>query len=158
MATETRHSDAAIPEGAPVFSSTELVIEAPVETVWGVLTAIGDWPSWNPDVKSVSIEGPVFEGATFRWKAGPGTIRSTIVSVDQPRLIAWTGKSLGIKAVHVWRLEQRNGTTLVRTEESYEGLVARSFRRSLQKKLDMALVAGLRHLKTEAEKTAPSTR
>ena len=103
-------------------------------------------------MKSVSIDGPVAEGATFRWKAGPGTITSRVEHVDRPRLVAWSGRTLGIRAIHVWRLEARNGKTLARTEESYDGLVARVLRRSLQKTLDTALTDGARYLKAEAEK------
>ena len=40
----------------------------------------------------------------------------------------------------------------MRTEESYDGLVARVLRRSLQKTLDTALTDGARYLKAEAEK------
>ena len=120
-----------------------------------MLTAIEQWPSWNPDVKSVSVIAPVAEGSTFRWKAGPGTITSLVEHLDRPRLIAWSGKTLGIRAYHVWRLEGQNGRTLVRTEESYDGLVARLLRRSLQKTLDAALTDGVRYLKAEAEKAGP---
>ncbi len=144
---------------APVSATAKLEVGAPLETVWGVLTAIDDWPSWNPDVKSSALDGPVAPGSTFRWKAGPGTISSTIEHVERPRLIAWTGKTLGIKAIHIWRLEQHNGHTLVETEESYEGLVARLLRRPLQTTLDRALNAGLEHLKAEVERpTQPAVR
>ena len=36
------------------------------------------WPSWNPDVKSVTMEGPVQPGTVFRWKAGPSSLTSTL--------------------------------------------------------------------------------
>jgi hypothetical protein len=140
-----------INEQAPVVGRSELEIAAPPETVWDVLTAIERWPSWNPDVKSMSMQGPVAEGSVFRWQAGPGTITSTIRRVEPPRLIAWTGKTLGIRAIHFYWLEPRDGKTLVRTEESYEGLVARLLRGMLQKTLDRALAEGLHHLKNEAE-------
>jgi hypothetical protein len=66
---------------------------------------------------------------------------------------------LGIKAIHFWYLEPRNGRTFVRTEESYDGLVARLFRRPLQKTLDRALADGTRYLKDEAERvTTPQGR
>ena len=91
-------------------------------------------------------------GAAFRWKAGPGTITSTIQDVEPPRRIAWTGTSFGIKAIHVHTLEPRAGGTLVRTEESYDGLVARLFRRRLQTVLDTTLEGELQHLKAEAER------
>jgi hypothetical protein len=146
----------AIDEGAPVASSAEGEIDAPIERVWAVLTAIERWPSWNPDVRSVSVVAPIVEGSTFRWKAGPGTITSLVEHLDRPRLIAWSGKTLGIRAYHVWHLEGRNGTTLVRTEESYDGLVARLLRRSLQRTLDAALTDGVRYLRAEAEKADPN--
>jgi uncharacterized protein YndB with AHSA1/START domain len=136
---------------APVVGKSEIEIAAPPEAVWDVLTAFERWPSWNRDVKSMSMEGPVSPGTVFRWKAGPGTITSTIQQVEPPRQIAWTGKTLGIHAIHFWYLEPRDGATLVRTEESYEGLVARILRGSLQKTLDRALADGLGALKSEVE-------
>jgi uncharacterized protein YndB with AHSA1/START domain len=141
---------------APVVGSDEIEIAAAPEVAWDVLTAIEGWPSWNPDVKSVSMEGGLDEGAVFRWKSGPGTITSTIEDIDAPRRIAWSGTSFGIKAVHVHTLEPRNGGTVVRTEESYDGLVARLFHGRLQATLDRALRSGLAHLKTEAERRAQS--
>jgi hypothetical protein len=54
--------------------------------------------------------------------------------------------------MHVHVLESHDGTTLVRTEESLDGLVARLFRARLQRKLEGALVGTLRHLKAEAER------
>jgi hypothetical protein len=49
-------------------------------------------------------------------------------------------------------LQPRDGRTVVREEEAWDGLVARLFRRSLQKTLDRALESGLRHLKAEVER------
>jgi hypothetical protein len=140
-----------INQQAPVVGASEIEIDAAPEAVWEVLTAFERWPSWNRDVKSMTLQGEVAPGSVFRWKAGPGTITSTIQRVQRPRLIAWTGKTLGIKAIHFWHFEPRNGKTFVRTEESYDGLVARLLRRSLQKILDRALVDGLRSLKAEVE-------
>jgi hypothetical protein len=48
----------------------------------------------------MAMQGAVARGSTFRWKAGPGTITSRIERVEPPRLIAWTGKTLGIHAIH----------------------------------------------------------
>jgi uncharacterized protein YndB with AHSA1/START domain len=157
MAANAQHSHASdsptgINERAPVVGSSELEISATPEAVWEVLTAFDRWPSWNPDVKSMTVQGPLAAGSVFRWKAGPGTIESTLQRVEPPRLIAWTGKTLGIKAIHFWYLEPRDTSTFVRTEESYEGLVTRLLRRPLQKTLDSALADGLRYLKAEVER------
>jgi uncharacterized protein YndB with AHSA1/START domain len=136
---------------APVVAADEIEVAASPESVWDVLTDLESWPRWNPDVKSMSMQDGLAPGSVFRWKAGPGTITSTIQEVEPPLRLAWTGTTFGIKARHVYRLEPRGEATLVHTEESYEGLVARALRRSLQKTLEKALTDGLRHLKTEAE-------
>jgi uncharacterized protein YndB with AHSA1/START domain len=143
---------AGINESAPVVGRSEIEIAAPPDAVWDVLTAFERWPSWLRDVKSMSIEGPVSPGTVFRWRAGPGTITSTIQRVERPRLIAWTGRTLGIHAIHFWNFEDRDGGTFVRTAESYEGLTARLLRRWLQKTLDQALDDGLQNLKAEVER------
>jgi hypothetical protein len=83
---------------------------------------------------------------------------SIVQQLEPPQLIVWTGKTSGIKAIHVHTLEPRNGKTLVKTEEPYEGLIARVFRGSLQKTLDTALADGLRHLKVEAERQCTRLR
>ena len=137
---------------APVVAADEIDIAASPEAVWNVLTDFESWPRWNPDVKSISVEGDLAPGTMFRWKAGPGTISSTIQEVEPPRRLAWTGTTFGIKAKHVYRLEPRGEATFVRTQESYDGFVARLLRGSLQRTLERALSDGLRHLKTEAER------
>jgi uncharacterized protein YndB with AHSA1/START domain len=60
-----------INEHAPVSGTSAIEIAAAPEVVWEVLTTFERWPSWNPDVKSMAIEGGVAEGSEFRWKAGP---------------------------------------------------------------------------------------
>jgi uncharacterized protein YndB with AHSA1/START domain len=137
---------------AAVAGASEIEIAAPPERVWKVLAAIDRWPSWNPDVKSMSITGEVRPGSVFRWKAGPSTITSTIRLFEPPRLISWTGKTFGMRANHLYCLEAGDGRTIVRTEESFYGVFARLLRRTLQKTLDDALESSLRHLKAEVER------
>jgi uncharacterized protein YndB with AHSA1/START domain len=139
-------------KAAPVVAADEIEIAAGPQAVWDVLTDFESWPRWNPDVKSMSLEGGLEKGSVFRWRAGPGTITSTIQHVEAPTEIGWTGTTFGIKAKHVYRLEPRAEATLVHTEESYEGLVARLLRGSLQKTLEKGLSDGLRYLKAETER------
>jgi uncharacterized protein YndB with AHSA1/START domain len=139
-------------ESAPAVASAEVEVAADPEIVWEVLTSIDDWPRWNPDVSSASLEEGLSEGARFRWKAGPGTITSTLQRIDRPRLIAWTGRTFGIKAIHVHRLEPRGEGTVVSSEESWEGLPVRIFRGRMQKTLEKSIEPGLGRLKAEAER------
>ncbi len=143
-----------VDERASVIASGEIEIVADPEVVWEVMTAIDCWPDWNPDVKSASLEGKMAPGSKFSWKAGPGTITSKISQVERLRTLAWTGRSFGINAVHVWQLETRDGKTVVHTAESWEGLLVRIFRGVMRKMLQRSIDAGLLHLKAEAERRA----
>jgi uncharacterized protein YndB with AHSA1/START domain len=139
-------------ENAPAVGSAEVEVAADPERVWEVLTAIDDWPSWNPDVTSASLEGGLTQGSRFQWKAGRATITSTLQRVERPSLIGWTGKTLGLRAIHVYRLEPHGAATFVSSAESWEGIVARVFRKRMQRTLDRAMEDGLLHLKAEAER------
>ena len=116
------------------------------------MAAIEEWPSWNPDVKWVTASGVVEPGTEFAWKAGPGTIRSTFTHVEAPTLLAWTGTTLGIHAVHTWRLEATSSGTRVTTEESWSGLLPRLLSRTMSRTLQTAIDSGLDALKAAAER------
>ncbi len=141
-----------INKNAPVSASGEIEVAANPEIIWDIMADIDKWPDWNRDVSRASLSGQFEAGSKFRWKSGPGTIISTIRQVERPRIMAWTGKTLGIYAIHVWKLEPRNGSTVIRTEESWEGLITRIFRGSMQKTLEKAINTGLQYLKAEAER------
>jgi carbon monoxide dehydrogenase subunit G len=143
-----------INRNAPATAEGELQIDADPQTVVAVISAIDRWPSWTPDVKSVTLRGPVQPGTVFRWKAGPSSLTSTLQVVDAPREIAWTGTTMGIRAVHVFRFQANDGGTLVRSEESWEGLLASLLKGYSRKTLDRGIRSVLAHLKTEAERRA----
>jgi uncharacterized protein YndB with AHSA1/START domain len=142
---------------APAVASSEIDVQAPPEVVWDVLTDFERWPEWNPDVKSLSIEGPVAPGTQFRWNTGPLRITSTLREVKRPWSIGWTGKAFGIGAVHMWRFEPRQGGTLVHTEESWEGPLPGLLPGRMQKALQQSFDNAMPHLKAEAERRAAAS-
>lgn len=142
---------------APVIASSEIEVAAPIEIVWDVISAIDQWPRWNPAISSASLNGALAPGSVFRWKAGPGTITSTLHQVDPPHEMGWTGKTMGIRALHVYRLDPREGGTQVTSTESWEGLPVRLARSRMQTTLEAALGPGLEALKREAERRAAGT-
>ncbi len=142
---------------APVFSTGHIDIDAGADIVWDVMTSVEAWPTWNPDVRHAVVHGPIAEGVRFEWKAGPGRIRSVFCRVDRPNVLGWTGKTLGIPAVHVYRLERLGDSTRVFLDESWDGFLARAFTGALQKTLDRAVATGLKALKSEAERRAAVT-
>lgn len=141
-----------INRNAPVIAESEIEIDADPESVWDVIANVERWPRWNPEVKSVVLQGGVREGSVFRWKTSSGSITSTFQDVEPPHVVAWTGRTMSIKAVHRWSLERKNGKTTVKTVESFDGALSRLFRRPLRKVLKKALDQGLEALKAEVER------
>ena len=136
---------------APVLAKRQVLIEAPHERVWALLTDIGSWPEWQRGVSHVSIDGPIEPGTSFRWKAGGFSITSTLREVIVPSRIAWAGKAIGLRALHAWHLRSMAGGTLVETAESFNGPLTRLLKPLMQRMLDRAIDEGLEDLKREAE-------
>jgi hypothetical protein len=137
---------------APAIASAEGLIRAPLDVVWSTLTNIAEWSRWNPDVSRVELRGALAPGTEFRWKSGGASIVSTLQEIEPKRRIAWTGRTLGIRAAHVWTFTEQAGGVLVRTEESFEGLIVRLFSGPMRRMLASSLEKGVNALRTECER------
>ena len=137
---------------APAVETAEIMIEAPIETTWNVLTDFAGWPEWNGKVSRMEMHGPVQSGTLFDWVAGGSKIASRLEEVDATRKLAWSGTTFGVRAVHVWKFEKAEKGTRVLTEESFEGFVVRLFPGLMRRALAKALNQGLVALKAEAER------
>jgi hypothetical protein len=136
---------------APITASGSVDILASPAEVWSLLADIARWPSWNPDVAEARLEGELAPGSTFVWRSGPSTITSVLRSVESGRELGWTGATMGVHAVHVWRIEQTQHGARVTTEESWSGWTTRFMHKRLERTLREAVFHGLHTLKTEAE-------
>jgi uncharacterized protein YndB with AHSA1/START domain len=139
---------------APVITRDEILIRAPITTIWDIQTDIASWPSWQPDVDGAQIDGTLAVGSTFRWQTSGLDITSTVKELDAPNRIVWGGPAQGIVAVHLWTLTQHEPGVLVHTEESWEGEPVLAQTEVLQAALDASLRNWLENLKRTAE--APS--
>lgn len=140
-----------IDTNAPVFARKEILIHAPVKMVWQIQTDIENWSKWQPDITSTKLEGTLAAGTTFRWTAKGLNIVSTLRTVKPHSQIAWTGISLGMFAIHNWTFEVRGETTLVNTEESLSGWLARLMKLLDPNFLEKSLETSLQILKTRSE-------
>ena len=145
-----------IDHSAPAVAEGEIAIAAPPETVWAVMSDLPGWPTWNRDVTSMSFDGPLEPGSSFRWKAGRSSLRSTLRTVDAPHEIAWTGETMGIYAVHVFRFDPKDGDTLARSAESFRGFIPSVLTSYSRKVLQRGIDGVLASLKIEAERRAAS--
>jgi uncharacterized protein YndB with AHSA1/START domain len=137
---------------APVRARAERTVAAPPEVVWDLLADPDSWSAWNPEVASARLRGPLEPGSEIRWKAGGVSIASTLASVDRPAELEWTGRAPGLRAIHVWRLDARDGVTHLVTEESMGGLAARVLGGRLQTILERSLESWLHAIETEAQR------
>ncbi len=137
---------------APVQARAELLIDAPPDQVWSILTNISEWSRWNPGVNRVVVGGAIEAGTEFTWRDGRVPIASRLVTVESERRIVWTGRSLGMDAVHVWGFEARDDGVMVHTEESLDGTLARWFQGRMQEMLQRKLTESLRLLRSECKR------
>ena len=80
-----------IHEDAPVITRLQIVIDAPVETVWKVFADVNNWSQWQKEISGSKIEGAFQAGTSFNWKTHGLTIRSTFHTVDINNKVGWSG-------------------------------------------------------------------
>jgi uncharacterized protein YndB with AHSA1/START domain len=139
---------------APLTARKEVIIESPVDKIWKIQTDIEGWQKWQPDVTSARLESTISEGAGFHWKAKGLDIVSNFHTVEPQHRIGWTGKSLGMFAIHNWTFEPVDSGTRVITEESLSGWLARLMKLFDPKFLEKSLENSLNTLKAYVENNA----
>lgn len=120
--------------------------------VWSLLTAVEAWLQWYRAVESAKLDGPFRAGSVFRWKSQGFTVTSTLVTVDAPYRIVWSGEAFGTQARHEWEIVPTEQEVVVKTSETFDGWLPRLIPQTMQKKLDQTLSAWLEALKLEAER------
>jgi uncharacterized protein YndB with AHSA1/START domain len=141
-----------IDEGAPVVVRLGTEIAAPVDRVWRVHTDVNRWTEWQSEITSAVADAPLAPGVDFRWSTHGLDIVSTVYVFEPPHRIVWGGPAQGIVGIHEWVFEQVGDTTVVRTEESWDGEPVRSDVAGLTKALTASLQEWLNLLKATAER------
>ncbi len=139
------------PATAKARSQATIMIDAPVEKVWGLVVDIDRWPRWNKSVETAHLKGAVAKGSVFDWRSGGFGIRSTFKDVVPMERLSWTGQTLGTSAMHFWEFTITEKGVVVTTAETFDGWLPSLMPRTMQKKLDDTLPALLASLKVAAE-------
>ncbi len=132
----------------PIEVRNEIVIPASAERVWDLLTDVEKWPSWyracrwvrvEPTGNAASTPGAA-RPASFRWKAHPVELRSTVVAADRPRSFTFVADARGLHAERTFtlRLAPDGLSTLVASHETQVGLLPRLGRAFLAPRLHAA--------------------
>ncbi|MFI9209202.1 SRPBCC family protein [Streptomyces sp. NPDC053253] len=168
-ASLTCRGEGVVPD-ALVRHRTEIVIDAPLRTIWKLQTDVERWPSWQGPVENVERlgHGPLRRGSAFRWTlpippdpSTPATsleITSTVRQIKRHACIRWTGPAIGeglrIDGVHVWNFTEVRGGVRVSTEETHTGPQVEADVPTANMLLREGLEAWLRDLKAAAEAPA----
>lgn len=141
-----------INSNAPVKCSKTITINASSEKVWTVMTNIDNWVNWQTDISAAKLNGALKPETPFDWKTGGAKIHSTLHTVEPFKRFGWTGKSLGMFAIHNWTLSEVNGQIKVSVDESMEGFFAKLLKKTFNKNLEKGMQNWLHLLKNECEK------
>jgi hypothetical protein len=124
-----------IDELAPVKTSSDIYIQAPVERVWKLLIDLRAWPTIDTAIRSVSLATAVTVDTHFSFVLNGFPIHATIAIVDPGRELTWTGESLWFRSIDIHRLEPAHDSgTRLYIAESFAGVLASVFITSVQLK------------------------
>lgn len=85
-------------------------INAPMETIWSILSDPNTWPLWFPEVEQVTNLRAVESGATFQWQKGGDAGSGSIVHVDDDSLRIKVVTQMGSDQVtHTFDVDRAGG-------------------------------------------------
>ncbi len=138
---------------------TEITIDAPVDTVWSVLTDLASYGEWNPFV--IEAGGDVQEGARLTLRIQPvggkaSRFESTVSEVVPGRVFEWVGHlvtSRLFQGRHRFELHPTadGSATRFRQTEYFTGLLVPLVARTLNKGTLAGFVAMNEALRRRAE-------
>jgi short-subunit dehydrogenase/uncharacterized protein YndB with AHSA1/START domain len=145
----------------PIVVDNGIVMRAPAERVWDVLTDVEQWPAWYRACRWVRVESVDSAGraATFSWKAHPVTLRSTVTASERPYTFSFIADARGFHAVRTFTVRQApagSGTVVV-SHETQVGVLPWLGRWYLAPRLRSANQAMFEDLARVAER-GPSTQ
>jgi hypothetical protein len=120
--------------------TSDIVIQASPETVWGVLTDFAAYEEWNPvEIKMVGepVVGTVLHHTSVLAGAKPMSFSPTIVAAEPGRVLAWEGRVFVPRlfdVLHRFELspEGRRATRL-RQSERFSGVLIPFSSRTLRR-------------------------
>ncbi len=106
-------------------------INASLNKVWALFTAIACWQDWNSVMKDVSSGSPSIEkGGAFKFCLRPFifpvNVEPFVEEVIPNKRVVWIGSKFGIFARHEFLFEESGGIVIVRSRESFGGMAVDS--------------------------------
>src|SRR5262245_35010238 len=127
------------------------------ERVWALWTDIERWPSWNPGVVRVELDGPATKGATgtVRAAGGPAS-KLAVVEVEPERRFVTEASERLMRLRFEHELEDSGGGQLRITQRvQMTGLATPLMRRTIGPRLERSIPVALANL-VELAKSEPA--
>jgi hypothetical protein len=90
--------------GAPIMVGPDIIVEAPVDEAWTVLSDVENWGAWNPKVTQVTPGAGLNTGSELEWSWEEKKIHSTVTAYKQDELLTIKGCRSGSDASLRWVL------------------------------------------------------
>ena len=138
-----------INKNANIKDEHSIIINAPIDKVWEILSDIKKWPEWYSIIKQIDIEDKVKVETKFKWNFNGMKFNAQIHTATKPSTLAWTGKSSWIKSIHVWQFEGDENQTIASLSNSLQGTFTILINK--HQKVHNDLIGWLESLKAKAE-------
>jgi len=98
-----------------------LEVGATAVSLYDILTDVKAWPRSQGTWCIKPPIAPLQAGSTFVAHGGGVKWSITVTEADRPRRVVWTGRRVGLEAVHEWEFVEAAGKTDVLTRETMAG-------------------------------------
>lgn len=138
---------------------TRIIIDAPLEKVWGVFTNFIDYPNWNPFI--ISIEGQVELNNRIKVTLAPPnsnkmTFRPKILVYSEKSELQWLGSFIipGLfDGKHIFKIiDNKDGTVTFIQKELFNGFLVPLFSKMLGDNTKSGFISMNEKLKEICEK------
>ena len=107
---------------------TEIIIDAPVSTVWDILMDFKNYPKWNPFIHIIGKAevGQQLENTIFLEGQKPQVFKPMVLAITDQKLLRWEGH-LFVKGLfdgeHYFQLEAVGQKTRLIHGENFKGIL-----------------------------------
>jgi hypothetical protein len=126
-------------------------VESSAERLWDILADVKSWPEWQGTSYVDPPAGPLEKGSTFVAELGGHRWDLTVTEADRPSRLVWTGRQMGLKAVHEWEFAEADGRTQVTSRDSVSGWMLLFVHSMVEKKVSETDEQWPAKLKSRAE-------
>ncbi|WP_299492093.1 SRPBCC domain-containing protein [Acaryochloris sp. IP29b_bin.137] len=134
---------------------TEIVVDAPVDRVWNVLTDFSAYPTWNPLVGW--LQGDIYASGQIQMWINPlnRSFNATLTRVQENEALIWVGvqgASWLLSGEHYYQLEELGeASTRLLHGEYFRGLGSWFIRNATLQTMEQAFIQHNRLLKERIE-------